>query len=683
MDKRSNQILNELLKEEQLDLKEASHKYQVSERMIRRKIKELNDELKAGGLPVIDVESEGILRLKGRGEELREQFRRFIKKNNFYTYHLSKNERKTILAMLLLNADEYVTAAWISEYVSTSRNTIISDLNDLKDWFQKNNMNLISQVQKGYIVHASEGDIRSGMLKLLELNLDEEKYGTMGAYHAFGHLLLKEIQYQDCYEKIQKILKEEEARHDFFLSDFSFSVAVYELLILINRIKKGKTLEDERQKEWGSTAQSSKYPLSRAVLERLGEEFSFQVPEAEIENFVFCLRRKSYLKSGTNNVDQLVIPVLIGEVIYRITSRFQINFYLDFALYDLLVDHMKSAIYRMASGEVLENPFRTEIEKGYPEVFSVVEECLKPLEDYLKRKVPRDEVSFLVMYIASMLERDKLERMKEQRVPAVLVCAMGRGTVQLMLAKLKQLEDVIHVTDVRSSHELKDMEQIKDQLVISTVPFSEGELPNLLMVTPMLEQDDLYRIRRRATKLRENWSDIHAQCHRNETEREAGTGIKAKRNFLAEMLSKDRIEINREAKDWEEGVRAAGQLLYESGAVSYEYISAMVENIRVNGSYVVIYPGIAIPHAEQERGAVREAASLVRLKTPVVFGNSENDPVTYIVGLSILNSNSINCAIYNLVRLFGQEEAKRQMEEQNTPKGLMETIRRLEEQYCR
>lgn len=682
MDKRSNQILNQLLKEGELELKEASKQYQVSERIIRRKIKELNDELRANGLALIDINSEGVLRLEDRGEDLREQFRQFIKENNFYTYHLSKNERKTILAMLLLNADEYVTAAWISEYVSTSRNTIISDLNDLKDWFQKNNMNLISQVQKGYVVHASEGDIRSGMLKLLELNLDEEKYGMMGAYHAFGHLLLKEIQYQGCYEQIQRILKEEETRHDCFLSDFSFSVAVYELVILVNRIKKGKTLEHERQKEWGSTVQSSKYPLSRAVLDRLGREFSFQVPEAEVENFVFCLRRKSYLKSGTNNVDQLVIPVLIGEVIYRITSRFQINFYLDFALYDLLVDHMKSAIYRMASGEVLENPFRSEIERGYPEVFSVVEECLRPLEDYLEVKVPRDEVSFLVMYIASMLERDKLERMKEQRVPAVLVCAMGRGTVQLMLAKLKQLEDVIHVTDVRSAHELKDMEQIKDQLVITTVPFQEGELPNLLMVTPMLEQDDLYRIRRKATKLRENWSDIPEESRRDEIGNNIGSETKAERNFLAEMLSADRIEINREARDWEEGVRVAGQLLYDSGAVSYEYIDAMVENIRVNGSYVVIYPGIAIPHAEQEKGAIREAASLVRLKTPVVFGNSENDPVSYIIGLSILNSNSINCAIYNLVRMFGQEEAKRQMEAQETPEELINTIRRLEHQYC-
>ena len=578
-----------------------------------------------------------------------------------------------------MNQEKYVTAAWISEYISTSRNTVISDLNDLKDWFLKHNMKLVSQVQKGYIVEASEGDIRSGMLKLLELNLDEEKYGAMGAFHVFGHLLLKEIQYQGRYETIQKVLREEELRHDCFLSDFSFSVAVYELLILAERVKKGKTLEQERQPDWENASLSSKYPLSRAVLDRLAEEFSLDIPAAEAENFVFCLRRKSYLKSGTNNVDQLVIPVLIGEVIYRIISRFRINFYLDFALYDLLVDHMKSSVYRMSSGEVLENPFRGEIEKGYPEVFCTVEECLKPLEDYLGVKVPRDEVSFLVMYFASMLERDKLERMRERKVPAVLVCAMGRGTVQLMLAKLKQLEDVLEITDVRSSHELKDMGNINDQLVISTVAFPDGEIQNILMVSPLLEQEDIYRIRRKATKLRENWSGGQTA----ETGKFLKKQKKAERNSLGAMLSADRIALKQEAQSWEEGVRAAGRLLYESGAVTYEYIEAMVENIKVNGSYVVIYSGIAAPHAEQEKGAVREAASLVSLKKPVVFGNSENDPVSYIIGLSILNANSINCAIYNLVRLFSQEEAKSRIEAQQSPEELLETIRRLEDEYCR
>ena len=84
-----------------------------------------------------------------------------------------------------------------------------------------------------------------------------------------------------------------------------------------------------------------------------------------------------------------------------------------------------------------------------------------------------------------------------------------------MLAKLKQLEDVLEITDVRSSHELKDMGNINDQLVISTVAFPDGEIQNILMVSPLLEQEDIYRIRRKATKLRENCPEARRQRQEN------------------------------------------------------------------------------------------------------------------------------------------------------------------------
>lgn len=125
MDKRSNQILNQLLAGGRLQLAEISEKYQISERIVRKKIRELNDELNESGLPSVSINGEGILRFEVREEGLLEQIQKFIMNNDFYTYHLSKNERKTILAMLLLNQEKYVTAAWISEYISTSRNTVI------------------------------------------------------------------------------------------------------------------------------------------------------------------------------------------------------------------------------------------------------------------------------------------------------------------------------------------------------------------------------------------------------------------------------------------------------------------------------------------------------------------------------------------------------------------------------
>ena len=134
----------------------------------------------------------------------------------FIHIHLSKNERKTILAMLLLNQEKYVDCSLGFQSISVrAESTVISDLNDLKDWFLKHNMKLVcSQVQKGYIVEASEGGVRSGMLKLLELNLDEEKYGAMGAFPRVRTSSPKRNSISgDGLKQLQKVLREEELRH--------------------------------------------------------------------------------------------------------------------------------------------------------------------------------------------------------------------------------------------------------------------------------------------------------------------------------------------------------------------------------------------------------------------------------------------------------------------------------------
>ena len=58
MDKRSNQILNQLLAGGRLQLAEISEKYQISERIVRKKIRELNDELNESGLPSVSINGE-------------------------------------------------------------------------------------------------------------------------------------------------------------------------------------------------------------------------------------------------------------------------------------------------------------------------------------------------------------------------------------------------------------------------------------------------------------------------------------------------------------------------------------------------------------------------------------------------------------------------------------------------
>ena len=72
-----------------------------------------------------------------------------------------------------------------------------------------------------------------------------------------------------------------------------------------------------------------------------------------------------------------------------------------------------------------------------------------------------------------------------------------------------------------------------------------------------------------------------------------------------------------------------GVAIAEFAVATDAYVDAMVENIKENGPYVVIWPGTALPHADCLEGVKQEAASLLRLKKPVDFHHESNDPVRY------------------------------------------------------
>ena len=64
---------------------------------------------------------------------------------------------------------------------------------------------------------------------------------------------------------------------------------------------------------------------------------------------------------------------------------------------------------------------------------------------------------------------------------------------------------------------------------------------------------------------------------------------------LSELLPSQRIKLDVRVNTWQEAIREAGRLLFDSGAVTHEYIEAMVKVAEELGPYIVIGPGIALP----------------------------------------------------------------------------------------
>lgn len=109
---------------------------------------------------------------------------------------------------------------------------------------------------------------------------------------------------------------------------------------------------------------------------------------------------------------------------------------------------------------------------------------------------------------------------------------------------------------------------------------------------------------------------------------------------LEKWLSNEKIQYIETVADWKEAVQIAGNPLLEEGAISQDYIDAIIRQKEEIGPYFVIAPRIAMPHARPEQGAKALGLSIVKLANPVKFDADENDPVDAIFMFSAPDSNS-------------------------------------------
>lgn len=136
---------------------------------------------------------------------------------------------------------------------------------------------------------------------------------------------------------------------------------------------------------------------------------------------------------------------------------------------------------------------------------------------------------------------------------------------------------------------------------------------------------------------------------------------KEKKKMLTDMLTVDRIQAQSQAADKQEIIRMAGRMLVDAGLAEEEYIQGMLDMCEEFSSYIVIMPGVAMPHARPERGAKKPGLALLTLREPVRFGHPENDPVQMVVGLCAPDKTAHLVAMRELSKLLCEEDKVEQI----------------------
>ena len=58
----------------------------------------------------------------------------------------------------------------------------------------------------------------------------------------------------------------------------------------------------------------------------------------------------------------------------------------------------------------------------------------------------------------------------------------------------------------------------------------------------------------------------------------------------------DKIQVVEKIETWEKAIEIGAQPLINSGKIKFGYVKSMIENIKNLGPYIILIPGVAMPH---------------------------------------------------------------------------------------
>ncbi len=140
---------------------------------------------------------------------------------------------------------------------------------------------------------------------------------------------------------------------------------------------------------------------------------------------------------------------------------------------------------------------------------------------------------------------------------------------------------------------------------------------------------------------------------------------------------KGNIRFLERVESWEESIEVAAQPLLQKGNITPKYIQDMIDNVNKNGPYIVIVPGIAMPHAQNEGGVVvKTGISLLKLEKPVQY--PEGKEVNILIVLAAEDSSGHLDLISDLSSLLVDDDIMVKFRDANSEEEILSLISECE-----
>lgn len=467
-----------------------------SRRKIYYHLEKINDALAEVGEMISSRPRVGIVLT----EQQKELCQSLLEGVDSYSYVMSMTERMQLTVLYICVANKRVTIEKLMELTEVSRNTVLNDLNEIRNQLasEQYQVNLTSTKAQGYFLKCHPLNKIQYVHSLLYHIFAEGNHSfvtilTKKIRNFVGDEILLSDDLQDFLNQrvqdVEQDLGKKINRHEI---KFMLQVLPY-LLLSCRNMALSEEEQEDLKREFTLIRKRIEYQAAKHLNNNLGATFGLKLNDIEISLLTVLLL--SYRKDRdihATSQDFVQLKEAIDEFIWRfeVSSHFEIENKED--LLRNLLTHCKALLFRKTYGILSKNPLTAQIKEKYAELFAVTKSCAVILEEAWLISLTDDEVAYLALHMGGFLKHNHAEKRDAKRI--YLVCDEGVAVQKLLLKQCLYHLPNENLSAVFTTEQFKSVEDILDvDLLITTNDGLETTLPTI-QVQPILDYEDVLNI---------------------------------------------------------------------------------------------------------------------------------------------------------------------------------------------
>ncbi len=321
---------------------------------------------------------------------------------------------------------------------------------------------------------------------------------------------------------------------------------------------------------------------------------------------------------------------LVDDLIIKTSHMMNEDLSGDHQLREGLLHHIIPMCFRLKNGIALQNPYIHEIKKQYSMMFHLTWYVVVDLEKEWGKRIPVDEIAFLMIHFQSALER------KRDIKKILIISQTGLLTTEILERRIKQYLPSVHIYEVISDEKVEQVDLDKVDLIISTV--SLKFTPSVVLTLSSIPSDG--ELKELAAKMEDYFTNQSHQLNQSE--------IDDPEHPLIESLSKRLSIVRGHVQSAKEAMTRLTLPLIDNGSVTEEYLSSVFE--REDMSSTAFETGIAIPHGNP--AYVKETQVSIFINDKKISWGHERVDVVVLISVAKADISHISLIIEPLYEVM-------------------------------